>query len=267
MRRPPLSCLESGPRDAPPVLLVHGFPLDGRMWGTVARLLAQRWRTLVPDLRGFGTSPPGPERWALEDCAGDLEELLQSCGAVPCAAVGFSMGGYAVLALAERAPAAICGVALVDSRAEADGEQARRDRTAAAARVGSEGTAWLVEEMLPRLLDPANLEGNPRLSDEVRRLMAVQPAASVRAAILAMRDRPSRVSAVERLDGPFQVMAGSADVLTPPDEGRALAARAPQGEFHEIQGAGHLAPLERPGDVAAHLEAFLSRVFGRGPKA
>ncbi len=237
------------------------------MWGGVARLLAQKWRTLVPDLRGFGTSPPGPERWTLEDCAADLEDVVRTCGAVPCAAVGFSMGGYAVLALAERAPAAIRGFALVDSRAEADGEQARRDRTAAAARVGSKGTAWLVEEMIPRLLHPANLEGNPRLADEVRRLMSAQPAASVRAAILAMRDRPSRVDVVERLDGPFQVLTGSADGLTPPAEGRALAARAPQGEFHEIQGAGHLAPLERPADVAAHLEAFLSRVFGRGPKA
>jgi len=237
------------------------------MWGAVSRLLAQRWRILVPDLRGFGTSPPAPERWGLEDCAGDLAEVVRTRGASPCAAVGFSMGGYVVLALAERAPDVLRGVALVDSKAGADGERVRRDRTAWAARVRAEGTAWLVEEMLPRLLHPANLEANPRLADDVRRIMAAQPAASVRAALLAMRDRPSREQVVERLGVPLEVLTGSADKLTTPEEGKALAGRAPLGVFHEIPGAGHLAPVERPAEVALHLEGFLSRVFGPAPQA
>lgn len=262
MRRPPLACRESGPSDAPPVLLVHGFPLDGRMWGAVAGTLARRWRVLVPDLRGFGTSPPAPARWTIEDCAADLEETLRDGKASPCAAVGFSMGGYAVLALAARAPTLLAGIALVDSKAEADGEAARRERTASAARVASEGTGWLVEGMTPRLFDPETLASDTALVAQVRALMAAQPAASVRTAILAMRDRPPRTDLVERLDLPFHVLSGSSDRLTPPQEGAALAARAVLGAHREIPGAGHLAPMEKPGEVAALLAEFLQRVYG-----
>jgi len=42
-----------------PVVLLHGFPLDGRAWMGVAKELAQTFRVVVPDLRGFGRSRDG----------------------------------------------------------------------------------------------------------------------------------------------------------------------------------------------------------------
>jgi len=52
--------LDKGPRSALPIVLVHGFPLDHRMWAPQARALeAAGHRVVVPDLRGLGKAPLG----------------------------------------------------------------------------------------------------------------------------------------------------------------------------------------------------------------
>src|SRR5262249_57553541 len=102
----------------PPVVLVHGYPLDGAMWSRVARTLSQRFRVLKLDLPGHGenTSPAGG---SIEDYADYVEAVL---GQVEerTGLAGFSMGGYAVLALMRRRPARVGALALVDSRPKPD---------------------------------------------------------------------------------------------------------------------------------------------------
>ncbi|MFM0299440.1 alpha/beta hydrolase [Paraburkholderia sediminicola] len=53
---------EAGPRDAPVVLLLHGFPSSSRMYATLMPLLAQDYRVIAPDYPGFGhSSAPAPD--------------------------------------------------------------------------------------------------------------------------------------------------------------------------------------------------------------
>src|SRR5205814_6470059 len=51
-----LHVAELGPADAPPLLLVHGWPQNWWCWHRVAPLLATEYRLLMPDLRGHGWS-------------------------------------------------------------------------------------------------------------------------------------------------------------------------------------------------------------------
>ena len=46
----------AGPEDAPPVILLHGFPESHRTWRGLAPLLADRFRLIMPDQRGFAGS-------------------------------------------------------------------------------------------------------------------------------------------------------------------------------------------------------------------
>src|SRR5687767_13166193 len=93
---------------APPLVLIHGFPLDGRVWTDVAALTAQRHETIVPDLRGFGDSGGGT--FTIDSLAEDLHELLKHLDALPAVLAGLSMGGYVALALARRHPADVAGL-------------------------------------------------------------------------------------------------------------------------------------------------------------
>ncbi len=247
----------------PPVVLVHGYPLDGAMWSGVARALAGRFRVLKPDLPGRGETA-APSEGRIDDYADFLEAVLAGLGA-PAGLAGFSMGGYAALALARRSPAGLAALALVDTRAAADDEAGRAKRDEAIATVGSKGVAAIAEAMVPRLLGSLSL-ANRDLVERVQRIMLRQKPETVAADLAAMRDRPDSRDALARFRVPTLVVVGEADALTPPADSEAMAAAIPGARLEKIAGAAHLAPMERPGAVAAALGDFFASVLSAPPR-
>src|SRR6187549_2524864 len=134
----------------PAVVLAHGYPLDGAMWSGVARVLAERFRVLKPDFPGCGETE-APAEPSMDDYADFLAAVLEGLPA-PRGLAGFSMGGYAALALMRRRPDLVGALALVDTRATPDDDagRAKRDEAAASARAG--GAAAIADGMVPRLL-------------------------------------------------------------------------------------------------------------------
>jgi 3-oxoadipate enol-lactonase len=65
---------------------------------------------------------------------------------------------------------------------------------------------------------------------------------------------------VERIEAPALVVHGTEDVIVPVENGRRLAARLPNAEYLELEGAGHNLPLEDPGRFAEIVLSFLERV-------
>src|SRR4051812_25394164 len=78
----------------PALALVHGFPLDSRIWEAQLNELSNRFRVIAPDLRGFGHSRSDAP-FTMESLADDVHALLEKIGALPCVLGGLSMGGYA----------------------------------------------------------------------------------------------------------------------------------------------------------------------------
>src|SRR5437762_2508329 len=92
---------ESGNADAPPLVLLHGFPLNGAMWGPQVEAFASRWRVIVPDFRGFGQSgETGP--FSIEQLADDTHGLIEKLGLRKVVLAGLSMGGYVAFAYAKK---------------------------------------------------------------------------------------------------------------------------------------------------------------------
>src|SRR5688572_18090650 len=94
------------------LVLLHGYPFDHTMWEGVIRGLGSEQKVIAPDLRGFG-SPPGSAEPSLDSMADDVARKLDGTAVV----AGFSMGGYVALALADRHPEKIAGLALINSQA------------------------------------------------------------------------------------------------------------------------------------------------------
>lgn len=102
--------------DGPPVLMVHGWSCDGSDWAwQTPALLAAGYRCIVPDLRGHGRSSVPAGGFAPRDYASDLAALLAHLGAGPVVAIGHSMGGATVVALAVEHPKAVRAIVPVDS--------------------------------------------------------------------------------------------------------------------------------------------------------
>src|SRR5437764_10880073 len=96
-----------------PLVLIHGFALDARMWDPQIAPFAERYHVIRYDLRGFGRSalPDGTAYSA----PGDLKALLEYLGVGEAVIVGLSMGGGVAMSFALTYPEATRALILVDS--------------------------------------------------------------------------------------------------------------------------------------------------------
>lgn len=240
--------------EGPCLVLLHAFPLDGRLFKAQLTLSGSR-RLIIPDLRGFGRSrglgPPS----SIEQMADDVRGLLDELSVERASVLGVSMGGYIAQALAQKSPGRVERLLLCDTRAAADGPEAKQGRARQLAVLhGGGGVAALFEQLLPRLVGPTAGEA---VRETLRQIALDQSQKSVSGAVVALRDRPDYSAALSSLRCPTLVLAGSDDVISPPAEGQAMADVIPQGVFAEIAGAGHLACIEAPEAFNRTVDAWL----------
>ena len=77
---------EAGPKDAPTILLLHGFPASSRMYEPLLARLADRYHLIAPDYAGFGHSDwPDPKKFAytFDPVASVMDDFTQSIGLSP----------------------------------------------------------------------------------------------------------------------------------------------------------------------------------------
>jgi 3-oxoadipate enol-lactonase len=244
----------------PPLVLVHGFPLDRRMWAFQLEGLAGIRRVVAVDLRGRGLSPhPAGGGWTIDDHADDVARTIEALGAGPVDVGGLSMGGYVLFALLRRHPAVIRSLLLMGTRAAADPPEIRTARVEQAALASEEGAGALAETLVPRMLAP---QADEAVRASLERMVGDTPGDTAAADLIAMRDRPDSTPDLASIAVPTLVLHGDADQLMPVDAAREMAASIPGARFSAIPGAGHVAPLENPRDANVALELFLARVSG-----
>ncbi|TDE96005.1 alpha/beta hydrolase [Occultella glacieicola] len=245
-----------------PLVLLHGFPFDSRMWSYVVTSLP-----LVPvvavDAPGFGASPALPDG-GLEAFADEVASSLAGVGITRAVVAGLSMGGYVALALAERHPDLLAGIALLDSKASSDDEagRAKRLEVARAARgaAGADGAAGaaVVAPMLATVLGDTTRAHRPEVVREVKDWLAQAPPAAIAWAQESMAVRPDRHAALEGLAGrrvPALVLRGTEDTMASADDHERMA-RALGVDVSEVPESGHLSAVETPQPVAHALAAL-----------
>lgn len=239
------------------VLLIHAFPLSGAMWQPQVEALADDYRLIVPDLRGFGNSevPPGP--YAMETLAEDLAALLDVLGVPQVGIVGLSMGGYVALALLRRYPQRVRALVLCDTRATPDTDEARAGRELNAQLAETQGASAIAEKMLPNLLAPG---AAPELRAHLRQIIERNQPQGIAGALRGMAMRPDSAELLPHLSIPVLLLVGAQDSLSPPAEMRTLQQAIPGSQLVEIPGAGHLANVENPAAFNAALGAFLGSI-------
>ena len=246
----------------PPLVLLHAFPLDGRMWAPQVQALSSHHQVVVPDLRGFGNARDQVVEVAEMDLlADDLARLLDERGLDQVVLCGLSMGGYVSLAFARRHPGRLRGLVLAATKATADDEQAAAARLAMADRVLEEGVGFLPDAMLPVLLGTSTRRLRPTLVEKVTKLLLEQEPAAVAAAQRGMARRPDVTAELAAIRVPALVLCGAEDEGFGPAVGRELAAAIPDATFVQIQEAGHLLNLEQPAQVNEALLDFVAPLW------
>jgi 3-oxoadipate enol-lactonase len=246
--------------EGPAILFVHGYPFDHTMWRDQIDGL-EGYRRIAPDLRGMGQSDAPDLGYSMAIYAADLAALLDALGEEKVILCGLSMGGYIAFEFLRNWRPRVRGLVLMDTRAEADTAEGRKNRDAAAALAREAGGAAVAESMLPKVLAPETLARRPDVVERVRSLMAATPVAGMVGALLAMRDRAGSEALLPTLAGlPTLVVAGESDGLTPPDQARVMAQAIPGARLEVIPWAGHIPPVEQPAATTETLRRFLQNL-------
>ena len=243
-----------------PLVLLHAFPLDSRMFEPQAKALAGLRRLITPDYPGFGRSPRAPAQPDVRYYAEGVRGLLDRLGLERVVLGGVSMGGYVSFECLRLFPQRVSGLVLASTRAEPDSEEMKENRKKMARRVADEGVGVLIELQLGRLLAPGTLEGNERVVDEVRAMILESNPNGIVAALGAMRERPDSTPLLGEIKVPTLVIGGEEDAISSPEVMGAMAKKIPDSRHVTLPGAGHLSNLEAPAAFNAALKKFLEEL-------
>ena len=249
----------------PPILFIHGFPLDARMWEEQLSAFSEDYRCIIPDLPGFGDTPLGDETWTLERWADDLRLLVrQLVGEQSYFVCGLSMGGYVAWQLWKRERQKIAGLIQCDTRAMGDTPEIARAREMMAATIDEAGIVTLATDMLGKLTHAESATRSPGWVQTLETVLLSATPAGVATAQRAMAEREDVRDSLSLIDVPALLVCGAHDTISTPDEMRDIAEAMPRATLEIIPDAGHLAPWECPTAVNTVLRAFLQSQLDAG---
>lgn len=244
-----------------PMLFLHAFPLDHRMWAA-QEPLAEHLRLIMPDQRGFGGSHSSTGPASIEQLADDAVAILDALQIdEPAIICGCSMGGYVAQHVAIRHPARVHALVLVDTKLEADTPEARAARGDLAAKVQRLGPEIVAAAMVPRLLAPApEVDSLPRRAEieaQLQSMILEQPVSTIVAALSALAARPDMTDAMQECCVPVLLVVGADDQITPPECLVRAEQIIPEARLLIVPHAGHMTPLETPAVFNAAVLEFL----------
>lgn len=227
-----------------PLVLIHGFFWSGEAWAKLIPRIAERYRVIVPDLRGHGRSGGEPETLHHDHFAHDLLALLDHLDLDRAHFVGHSSGGMSLIHLGLIAPERARTLTLVSATY-------RYDERAMAEMVR------VVEEMpeRPRVIERARHLHGPWHGDDYWRILG-EVFRSYTVGVPELHFQPSDLA---RIDRPVLILHGDRDRFFPVDVPLAMYAAFPDAELAIVPACGHFLPKEQPELFLAILTDFLAR--------
>ena len=250
--------IHDGPRQAPPVLLIHGSGASATFWGPVAGLLAGHHHVIRIDLPGCGQSPPAGS-FDVPAQAGRVAALLDDLGLRHITVAGHSSGGYVGTELATQRPDLVGSLALISTGPSLDALLPQPS---------------IVQALLAPPLGP--LLWHRRSDAAIRKgihSLAARPVDIPDGAITDLKNTPYQAfrevlrcnteylaeqAMPERLAGlglPLLVIFGAADPRYDPSSAQQYNA-VPNSRVEMLPGVGHLPILEAPEPTSELLMGF-----------
>lgn len=243
----------------PAVVLLHGFPTSAHLWRDLAPLLAPRFRTIAPDLIGYGDSgKPSTAPLDIEAQARYVGELLDELDVTEFAAVGHDLGGGVAQVLALEG--GVRSLVLVDSAAPGVPNRLRR------ASFDASGVDAASVEAYVRDHFDGGMSRRARLSDqdieEFIRPWRQDPSALERAARDAdAHGGPSVAEGLKALDIPTLVLWGEDDPYRPSELAEQLWELLPDASIALLPGCSHYVMEDAPETALPLILQFLRRRY------
>lgn len=247
-----------------PVVLLHGFGEDSRIWNIQVSFLHEHCMLIVPDLPGSGKSSllvkeaGASDAVSIEDYADMVYTLLQTENIASCIMLGHSMGGYITLAFAEKYPAMLRAFGLVHSTAFADSEEKKTMRAKAVTTIAQYGAVAFLRNTIPNLFGKAFKETYPDKVTQLIETAAGFTVAALQQYYIAMMNRPDRCKVLAGNPLPVLFVMGTEDVAAPMEDVLQQVHLPHISYIHVLPGCGHMGMWEAPEPLNQLLLAFIN---------
>ncbi|HZD70761.1 MAG TPA: alpha/beta hydrolase [Actinomycetes bacterium] len=258
--------VHDGPRQAPPLLLIHGSGAAGASWGLMVPALTGHHHVIRVDLPGCGQSPPAPS-YDVPVQAGRVAALLDDLGLRRVAVAGHSSGGYVAAALAEQRPDLVGSLALISTGPSLDAllPEPFILRVLLGPPLGPliwsiRSNAWIRKGVNATAARPVDVPDDLVAGVRGIKYRTMRTVLRRNAAYIAERSVPERLAALEV---PVLVICGAADPRWEPSSAHQYDA-LPNARVELLPGVGHIPILEAPETTSRLLLGFTATA-GRHP--
>ncbi|EIK97227.1 putative hydrolase [Pseudomonas sp. M47T1] len=237
------------------LVFLHYYGGSARTWDEVARPLAERYRIVATDHRGWGDSDAPAHGYGIADLAADAEGVIAALALERYVLVGHSMGGKVAQLIASRRPRGLRGLVLVAPSPPSPMMLSAEQRaTLTGAYQSRESVAFVIDHVLThRPLSAAHRE--QVIADSLRAAPQAKAAWPNQAMAEDLTEQAALISV------PTLVISGEHDQVDRLATLQAeLLPRIPRAVVHVLPGVGHLSPLEAPDELGRVIAGFVAGV-------
>jgi pimeloyl-ACP methyl ester carboxylesterase len=261
---------DTGPKDAPVLLLLHGFGSSLQTWDVWASKLEQDYRVIRPDLPGFGLTGPSPTHdYSEQNDVAALTRFVNKLGLSSFSVVGHSMGGKMAWSLAAAEPDRVKALVLMAPDGFPDAKDIGTRPYAMPAIMG------VIKFSLPKFLvrksiETAFFDARALTDTLVDRYYDMLRAPGVRDAILDRANQTIYTDPVPRLKkitAPTLLIWGEQDQMIPSSNAQSYANVLSVSQTVLLPKLGHLIQEEQPELGLTPVTEFLNATLKRDSKA
>lgn len=265
-----------------PLVLVHAFPVDHRMWDECAHAICDLsalndvppFPVYAPEMPGAGEcaiphiadtgriDADGAYPQALERMTQAYADLLTALGHHQAIWVGLSMGGYVALMMQKLHPEMVAGIALCDTKAQADAGHSRENRLTIARQCEDGNTVEPVMGFARATKSDSSVKQSPAFIRQFTAWLKDQHPQGVAWRERMAAGRPDLSDVLPQITAPAAIISGELDPSSPPETMKKLQAAmtSTSVKFTTIEDCGHFSAVEHPEHVARALLNLVGRV-------
>ncbi len=269
---------DMGPRDAPVVVMVHGFASSMQGWDEIAPMLKGDYRVITLDLPAHGLSRCYSDGgMGIERFVETIDTLTTALEVETFTLIGQGLGGNITWNYGITHPERLDSMVLIDASGWLKTKE-ERESVPTVIRVVRNGFARPVlkgldlSPLFKAGLDMSFSNGAMVTDDMIERYATLSRAPCHRAALLTMMSRVDErnmadTAPLSTIDAPVLILHGADDRLVPVAHAGKFAEEMPGAKLSIYEGVGHLSPLEAPERVLQDINAFLTEALAQDDPA